>query len=66
LKGQNTQPKYILGDLPENTLMGTIGTNEIQTNGIAYTDNFVTEFAKMIARYFKDNPDKVQDKGESA
>ena len=35
-------------------------------NGIAYTDNFVTEFAKMIARYFKDNPDKVQDKGESA
>ena len=66
MKRQNTQPKYILGDFPDKAILGTIGINEIQTNGIAYTEDFVTEFAKILARYFKDNPDKVQDKGESA
>jgi hypothetical protein len=45
--------------------MGTIGTDMIRTNGIADTDNFVTEFAKAIARYFKDNPNQVQDKRET-
>ncbi len=61
------QPKYILGEqLPENSIMGAIGTDMIRANGIAYTDEFATEFAKAIVRYFKDNPDQVQDKGESA
>lgn len=44
--------------------MGAIGTDTIKSNGITYTDDFVTEFTKAIVRYFKDNPDKVQDKGE--
>ena len=62
-----SQPKYILGgQLPENSIMGAVGTDTIRSNGINYSDDFVTEFAKAIARYFKDNPDKVQDKGESA
>ena len=61
-----TRPKYILGEqLPENSIVGAIGTDIIKTNGISYTDDFVTEFAKMVVRYFKDNPDKIQDKGES-
>lgn len=61
------QPKYILGDtIPENSIMGAVGTDTIRSNGITYTDEFVTEFAKAIVRYFKDNPDKIQDKGESA
>ena len=61
------QPRYILGkQLPENSIMGAIGTDTIKSNGITYTDDFVTEFAKAIVRYFKDNPDKVQDKGEFA
>lgn len=61
------QPKYILGDtIPENSIMGAIGTDTIRSNGITYTDDFVTEFAKAIVLYFKDNPDKKQDKGESA
>jgi len=38
----------------------------VRSNGIIYTDDFTTEFAKVVARYFKDNPDTVQDKGESA
>ena len=62
-----TSPKYILGEqLPENSIMGAIGTDTIRSNGITYTDEFVTEFAKAIVRYFKNNPDEVQDKGESA
>jgi hypothetical protein len=62
-----SQPKYILGgQLPENSIMGAVGTDTIRSNGTNYSDDFVTEFAKAIARYFKDNPDKVQDKGESA
>lgn len=61
------QPKFVLGEeLPENSIMGAIGTDMIRTNGITYTDDFITEFAKAIVRYFKDNPDKIQDKGESA
>ena len=61
-----TQPKYILGEhLPENSIMGAVGTDAIRTNGIAYTDDFVTEFAKAIVRYLKDNPDQLQDKGET-
>ena len=41
------QPKYILGDtIPENSIMGAIGTDTIRSNGITYTDDFVTEFAK--------------------
>ena len=44
--------------------MGAVGTDAIRSNGISYTDDFVTEFAKAIVRYFKDNPDKVQDKGD--
>lgn len=60
------QPKYILGEqLPDNSILGAVGTETIRTNGITYTNDFVTEFAKAIARYFKDNPNKVQDKGES-
>ena len=60
-----SQPKYILGGhLPENSIMGAVGTDAIRSNGISYTDDFVTEFAKAIVRYFKDNPDKVQDKGD--
>jgi len=67
LKRQNNQaqPKYILGEqLPENSILGAIRTDMIRANRITYTDDFTTEFAKVIARYFKDNPDKVQDKGE--
>lgn len=61
------QPKYILGEqFPENSIIGAIGTDTIRSNGITYADEFVTEFAKAIVRYFKDNPYKVQDKGESA
>lgn len=61
-----TQPKYILGgQLPENSILGAIGTDMIRSNVIAYTDDFTTEFAKAIVRYFKDNPDEVQDKGNS-
>ena len=61
-----TLPKYILGEqLPDNSILGAVGTETIRTNGITYTNDFVTEFAKAIARYFKDNPNKVQDKGES-
>lgn len=61
------QPKYILSDtILENSIMGAIGTDMIRSNGISYTDEFVTEFAKAIVRYFKNNPDEVQDKGESA
>jgi len=66
-RNNQAQPKYILGkQLPENSIMGAIGTDMIRSNGITYTDEFVTEFAKAIVRYFKDNPDKIQDKGESA
>ena len=62
---KQSQPKYILGEqLPENSIMGAVGTDAIRSNGISYTDDFVTEFAKAIVRYFKDNPDKVQDKGD--
>ncbi|MCX4364034.1 MAG: hypothetical protein OSJ74_11760 [Clostridia bacterium] len=67
MKRQNNQaqPKYILGgQLPENSIMGAVGTDAIRSNGISCTDDFVTEFAKAIVRYFKDNPDKVQDKGD--
>lgn len=61
------QPKYILGEqLPKNSILGAIGTDTIMSNGVIYTDDFTTEFAKAIARYFKDNPEKIQDKGESA
>ena len=42
--------------------MGAIGTDIIKTNGISYTDDFITEFAKVIVRYFKDNPEQIQDK----
>jgi len=69
LKRQNKQakPKYILGDkLPENSILGAIGTDTIKSNGIVYTEDFTTEFAKIIVRYFKDNPDKIKVKGESA
>lgn len=65
MKQQNKpgEPKYTLSEhLPDNSILGAIGTEEIKSNGVAYTDDFVTEFAKMVARYFKDNPDKVQDK----
>lgn len=62
---KQAQPKYILGEqLSENSIMGIIGTDMIKTNGIAYTNDFITEFAKAIVRYFKDNLDKVQDKGD--
>ena len=60
---KQSQPKYILGEqLPENSIMGAIGTDIIKTNGISYTDDFITEFAKVIVRYFKDNPEQIQDK----
>ena len=45
--------------------MGAIGTDSIKVNGISYTDDFITEFAKTIVRYFKDNPEQIQDKGET-
>ena len=61
-----TSPKYILGEeLPENSILGAIGTDEIKTNEISYTDDFIKEFAKVIVRYFKDNPEQAQDKGEN-
>ncbi len=67
MKQHNNQspPRYILGNpLPENIILGAIGADKIISNGVTYTDDFVTEFAKIIAWYFKDNPDKVQDKGD--
>lgn len=63
----STLPRYILGkQLPENSILGAIGTETITTNGISYTDDFTTEFAKAIVRYFKNNLSKLQNKGESA